>query len=96
MSTTTAKHPAKITICWLRKHDACEEQLQKFEVEWPDGAPFTAESLRRAAEIHLDLDWFAKSYLSAPAWAEYKRVNDTALAEYERVRAELLIQILEL
>jgi len=82
--------PTRITAAWLRKHDACADQLAIFEREWPDGAEVTRENVERARDLGLDLHWFAGIVLPARAWAKYKRALVAAREEYERVRAAAL------
>jgi len=79
--------PTRITADWLRKHKACFDQLAIFEREWPDGAEVTRENLERARALSLDLHWFARIVLPAPAREEYKRVRSAARAKYEHVMA---------
>ena len=98
----------KVTVAWLRKHDACKEQVDTFKAEWPKGTLPTEKALLRAVELGLDIDWLAGHYLTVPAlaeyervrrvraqaWAEYERVTAQALAEYQRVRAQALARII--
>ena len=82
----------KVTVAWLRKHDACKEQVDTFKAEWPKGTLPTEKALLRAVELGLDIDWLAGHYLTAPALAEYERVTAQAWAEYERVTAPALAE----
>lgn len=79
--------PKRITTAWLRRHDACAEQVKIFEGEWPKGAPLTAANVRRAAELGLDLHWFANQVLPATALADYERATAPAQADYRRATA---------
>ena len=87
------KRPSVITHDWLAKHGACKIQRKVFAAEWPDGVVLSEQSLYRAAELGLDLWWFAREYLPAPLWAEYERQVAPLLAEYQRQVAQLLWQI---
>ena len=60
-------------------HGACTGQVEIFVTEWPDGAPLTLDNVRRAAALHLDLNWFALHFLAAPALAAYEQATATAL-----------------
>ena len=80
----------QITVELLKQLGATCEQVQTFAREWPDGAEVTPESVARAVELKLDIDWLACRVLKGKALAEYKRVRASALAEYERVRASAL------
>jgi hypothetical protein len=85
--------PNVITHEWLMKHGACENQRAVFAAEWPDGVVLSEQSLYRAAELGLDLGWFAREYLPAPLLAEYQRQRAPLWAEYQRQVAPLLWQI---
>lgn len=85
--------PRVITHDWLAKHGACENQRKVFAAEWPDGVVLSEQSLYRAAELGLDLWWFARQYLPAPLWAEYERQVALLWAEYQRQEAPLLWRI---
>ena len=86
------KRPSVITHDWLAKHGACEIQRKVFAAEWPDGVVLSEQSLYRAAELGLDLGWFAREYLPAPLLAEYQRQRRPLRAEYERQVALLLAE----
>ena len=73
---------------------ACKDQLAIVTREWPNGIPVTQASLDRAVALKLDIDWAAKTLLTATALVEYERVKAPALAEYERVKATILLQLL--
>ena len=74
----------KITAEYLRKMGACEDQVEVFEAEWPDGAKPLLKNLMRCAELGLDLEWFAIECLTVPAWEEYKKVIAPAWEEYKK------------
>jgi len=57
-----------VTSEMLREKDACEDQVLIFEREWSDGIDVTLDSLMRAIDLGLDLYWFAKNFLPAPAF----------------------------
>jgi hypothetical protein len=80
------KRPRAITHEWLVEHGACEDQRAVFAAEWPDGVVLSEQSLYRAAELGLNLGWFAREYLPAPRWAEYQRRVAPIWAEYQRQR----------
>ena len=84
------KLPHVITHEWLVEHGACEDQRAVFAAEWPDGVVLSEQSLYRAAELGLDLWWFARQYLPAPLLAEYERQVAPLRTEYERQRAPML------
>ena len=69
--------PKLITAAWLLKKGACKRQVMRFQKRWPDGAEITAENVKKAQWLGLDLYWFI--YTNLP-----KRVinawDDEALA----------------
>ena len=87
--------PTTITSKWLAEHEACAEDLALFEEEWPEGGAVTKESLTRASELGLDLDWLARRLLPKLMNAVY-RANVSLLAEDYRIpRASLLLEYSE-
>lgn len=67
----------------LRRHDACEDELDIFCHHWPEGVKLTRAVCRRAAVLQLDLEWAAGNLLEEPgdevfweraddAWQRYK------------------------
>ena len=94
-----------IDIKWLRKHHACSnEQVALFTKEWPEGCEVTADTLARAVELDLDLEWFVKvlrapigaeeKQVRADAWTTYNRAVADAWATYLRVIADARIRII--
>ena len=88
----------RLTAEMLREKKACENQVQVFVGEWPDGVEITEAVVLRAYELGLDIDWFVETFLTAlalaeyhkaaaPAWAEYEKVTAPAWAEYDKVTA---------
>ena len=83
----------------------CDEQWEIVEDIWPDEIPLTMETLARARELDLDLEWLGHHLpdtirteyrrVRAVAWSEYGRTSDVAwapaLAEYVRVRNAALL-----
>ena len=65
--------PHAITHDWLAEHGACEDQRAVFAAEWPDGVVLSEAALLRAADLELDLEWFAEKYFPAPLRTEYER-----------------------
>ena len=76
-----------ITAAWLTEREACRDQVETFEAEWPGGAELNETNIRRALELHLDLDWLARKVLRGQARREYGGALDLALAEYKRATA---------
>ena len=76
-----------MTARMLREKGACSDQVDIFAAEWPKGGRVTRHALIRAAELHLNLDWFASTFLPAPAWAAFKQAKATASAAFDRAKA---------
>ncbi len=76
-----------ITLAWLIRQEACDEQVAIFKRVFGVAAEVNAANALLAVEAGMDINWLADHLLSAPAWAEYKRVCAPAREEYERVRA---------
>ena len=70
---------------------ACDGEIKLFAEMFPQGAEVSIETISTARSAKLSLDWFAEKKLSAPAYAEYKKVRDAAYAEYEKVRDAALV-----
>jgi hypothetical protein len=65
---------------------ACVDQVALFWETFGESVRVT-EELCLSVSDKFDWMWAAENLLSAPAWAEYKRLTDLARAEHERVRA---------
>ena len=74
----------RVTADELREMDACDEQVEIVEREWPGGIPVTVPSIRKALRLGLDVGWFAERVLPAPALAEYDKITAPAWAELLR------------
>jgi hypothetical protein len=81
--------PKRITVTWLRRRSACEDQISIFKGEWPQGAILSRENLLRAAELGLDLDWLAQEILNAPLWEAYEKAYAPLREAYEKAYAPL-------
>ena len=68
-----------ITADILAAHGACADQLRKFKREWPDGTWLLKKRVLRAAELGLNIDWFAEQFLTDAALAEYYKAAAPAL-----------------
>ena len=77
----------RLTAEMLLVKGACENQVQVFVGEWPDGVEITEAVVLRAYELGLDIDWFVETFLTALALAEYHKAAAAAWAEYEKVTA---------
>lgn len=62
---------AVVTAKMLRAADACSEQVERFEQEWPDGAQVTIKNAVRAIELGLSVLWFAVVYLDRPQYTTF-------------------------
>ena len=68
----------RITAEMLRAKRACEEQVARFEREWPEGTDLTLPAAMRAVALDLDLNWFAETFLRGPERDEYQKVRAAA------------------
>jgi len=81
--------PKRITVAWLRRRKACENQVSIFGVEWPQGASLSRENLLRAAELKLDLDWLAEEILTPPLRDAYQKAKAPLREAYQKATAPL-------
>ncbi len=86
--TAPSRAAPTITRAWLEDGDACDDQVATFSAEWPDGVEITREALLRAAELELDLSWFADHVLSKPARQAYRVAIAPALQAYRVALAQ--------
>ena len=80
----------KITAQMLTDKDACTYQGDIFRAEWPNGCTASLRMAKRAAELKLDLDFFARHFLSATAWKAYENAKAPAEKAYENAKAPAL------
>ena len=91
----TKSLPLMITAEALLQRVACETQVAVFRREWPDGCEVTEATLLRAAQLGLDLNWFARRFLPGSLWEEYERqLAPLRGAEYLRQRVLLIWRLL--
>ena len=84
-----------VTAEMLRKEGATCLSLSRFQAEWPNGAEITLENLLRAADLELDLPWWARHFLPTPLRAEFGRQVNPLWVEFSRQVAYLIWQLLE-
>jgi len=89
----------RITVEWLRQKKACASCVQKFERLWPNGAPVTLATWRKAEKTlcQCDIKWLEEQlspkvkeeYEDAleQAHEQYKKDTSTAKKKYEKARA---------
>ena len=88
----------RITERMLLLAGACKDQRDVFARRWPKSATISLAVIRKAAEIGLDLTWFAEKFLkapaekaydeaTAPAWKAYKEATAPALKAYDEATA---------
>jgi len=78
----------KITVKMLKKHNACEDQVDLFEATFPDGVQVT-EAVCLAVADKFDFSWAADSLPPPEARAEYSAKHAPIWAEYEAKRAPI-------
>ena len=82
----------RITNETLTRIRACEDQVQIFSLEWPDGCEVTVETILRAYSLGLNVDYVATKVLRATTLAEYERARATASDKYERATAPAWVE----
>lgn len=68
--------PCRITAEWLESIDAFHEDIANFSGEWPNGCEWTAENVRRATAIKIDLCLIAESVLSTAQWDTFNAMTE--------------------
>ncbi len=84
----------KITVEMLREHGGHCNQVEVFEEIFPDGAPVTMRSLKKARDARLNIVW-SKCLLSDPALEKYKKAQGRAWKKYQKVQGRALIKALK-
>ena len=77
------------TAQMLREKGASCPQVDIFKEKWPDGADLTEANLVRAAELELNLGWWAQRFLLASLWDEYWRQDALLWIKFQRQDALL-------
>ena len=77
----------RITQELLQGKGACQQQVDRFAVDFPDGTEVTAEVCR--AHPGYDYDWAAKNLLTPEKLAEYHAAKAPLLAAYVAAEAPL-------
>ena len=78
----------KITADMLARDGASESQVALVRATWPDGVEPTAENLRAAAGLGLDICWLER-YIPAAREADYRAKFPPLDADYRAKRAAL-------
>lgn len=94
-----------LTATWLRRRNACEDQVAIFEQEWPNGTEITTAVIQRARELELNVGWLiaqlpapareAYKKAGAPAWEAYQKALATAQEAYHKAVAPAIVQAWE-
>ena len=93
------------TAQMLREEGARCPEVAIFKEEWPDGAALTKANLLKAAELGLNLWWWAHHFLPASLWDEFERQDallwdgfkrqvDSLQTEYECQEALLIWRLI--
>lgn len=74
-------------------HTPCDEQREIVEKEWPVGIPLCSETVQRALDLRLDLNWIAMylpesfqgvyDFKTAPIWHEFNKKCALIYREYD-------------
>ena len=79
--------PTTITAEMLKAKGACKPQFKEFCTTWPNGCEITLQNCKRAAKLGFNLDWIAKSFLSATVWKAYDEATGSAQKAYNKATA---------
>ena len=66
----------------LKKHDACQPQIELFTKHFADGAPLTVEAALSVSTV-FDWNWAAKNLLTALNRDAYRAATKPALEAYD-------------
>ena len=80
----------RITAEMLETKGACADQVAIFRKHWPEGARPLLRTIKKAARLGLDLDWFACGFLARSALAAYEEATASVLAAYREATAPAL------
>jgi len=80
----------RLTAEMLVSKGACADQVSAFRRLWPRGVVPSRAAIQRAEKASLDLDWYAKHFLSASARATYEAARTSAWAIYGAAIASAL------
>ena len=78
-----------ITLSWLKKQKACEDQVKLFQELFGKSVKLTEELVLEHGS-KFDLHWLASKAFSAPLLADYEAKIAPLLADYEAKCAPLL------
>lgn len=84
-----------ITSQELKNKEACSKDLAVFEKTWPSGTNVSAETIKQAHNLGLNLAWFATRFLTKQQLYKYRLIISPApMGKYNEFAKEALIQIL--
>lgn len=78
----TVDLPDRISADWLRGLGACSEAVAIFRKRWPKGAPVKPETVIRAVNLGLDMNWLALRILTDITFRQYREAEKPALRAY--------------
>jgi vacuolar-type H+-ATPase subunit H len=67
---------------------ACDYQVALYKENFPDNIKITLSVCKKAAKIGLDLDWFARHFLTAQAEKVYQEATAPAYKVYQEATAQ--------
>ena len=65
----------RVTTTMLENLNACSQQVEIFRAEWPEGCEITKQTVLRAVELKLDIEWAAENLLSKEAFRSYQKAR---------------------
>lgn len=75
--------PVRITADMLRDKRACEDQVGVFAKLFPRGTAVTLKAAVMALKVGLDVEWFARRFVSTRHRRKYRRQFDLMWGEYK-------------
>jgi len=81
-----------ITKEWLKSKHACQNNIDIFLKEWPDGCEVNRKNLERAITLNLYLYWLVENILPMGKYAEYNEKSISIETEYREARAPLNVE----
>jgi hypothetical protein len=77
-----------VSTRWLKKQCACPNQVTLFKATFGKSCRITPETIRRAAEIGLRLNWFAWHAFNLPQRVIYNRAVDSAVIVFDKAMCD--------
>ena len=77
----------RVTKELLLEHGACESEVERFALLWPNGAETTYRNCLRASREKFDLEWFVDTLLDASRRKTYEEAKAPSRKTYKEAVA---------